>query len=261
MREPGIQPYAERDASGGPALDASGARPSPPSYRLRRRDVRRMMFSTRPSDRSLARALTLPPSSPPPPLRTRRREIALALPASFHVGDDPSGFPGTLHVTTRRLVWIGAGPGAGRAYEVPFPSLTMHAVARDEAKPCIYAQVEGPPPPDLPADHPSAAAAADERTASEEEDGFDEMTEVRFAPDDADALDDLFKALCDGAAANPDGADAFEDEDEDGGGFFYDEAEVAAGAGADARLAALAGFDAMLAVEETIAEDPGRFED
>ena len=36
---------------------------------------------------------------------------------------------------------------------------------------------------------------------------------------------------------------------------------MAAGAGADARLAALAGFDAMLAVEETIAEDPGRFED
>jgi hypothetical protein len=67
--------------------------------------------------------------------------VALALPVSFHVGGDVTGAAGTLHITTRRLVWIaahgagdaGAGAGAG-GFSVPFQSLTMHAISRDTSE-------------------------------------------------------------------------------------------------------------------------------
>ena len=202
---------------------------------------------------------------------------ALALPASIHIGDDVAGLPGVLHVTTRRLVWLGTGDAASRGYAVPFRSLTMHAVSRDAtdggfSKPCIYAQIEGPPPHDATetsGEAPTTASDEDER--EEEQDTFDEMTEARFAPDDSARLDELFRALCDCAALNPDD-DADDDEGVYGGGlgggagdFYYDEDEVARGAGAAGRLEALDRFDAMLRVEgevsEHIATDPGRFED
>ena len=97
------------------------------------------------------------------------------------------------------------------------------------------------------------------------------MTEARFAPDDSARLDELFRALCDCAALNPDD-DADDDDDVYDGGlgggagdFYYDEDEVARGAGAAGRLEALDRFDAMLRVEgevsKHIATDPGRFED
>ena len=166
---------------------------------------------------------------------------ALALPASIHIGDDVAGLPGVLHVTTRRLVWLGTGDAASRGYAVPFRSLTMHAVSRDAtdggfSKPCIYAQIEGPPPHDATetsGEAPTTACDEDER--EEEQDTFDEMTEARFAPDDSARLDELFRALCDCAALNPDD-DADDDDDVYDGGlgggagdFYYDEDEVARG--------------------------------
>ena len=49
-------------------------------------------------------------------------------------------------------MWFGEGADSA-GYEVPFTSLTMHAVSRgaedgsnDFTSPCIYAQVEGTPP-------------------------------------------------------------------------------------------------------------------
>ena len=49
-------------------------------------------------------------------------------------------------------MWFGDGADSA-GYEVPFTSLTMHAVSRgaedgdaDFTSPCIYAQVEGTPP-------------------------------------------------------------------------------------------------------------------
>ena len=180
-----------------------------------------------------------------------------------------------LHVTTRRLVWLGTGDAASRGYAVPFRSLTMHAVSRDAtdggfSKPCIYAQIEGPPPHDATetsGEAPTTACDEDER--EEEQDTFDEMTEARFYLDDSARLDELFRALCDCAALNPDD-DADDDDDVYGGGLeaargIFTTMRMRWRGGAAGRLEALDRFDAMLRVEgevsEHIATDPGRFED
>lgn len=182
---------------------------------------------------------------------------------TFHVADDVVGRRGVLHVTTRRLVWFG-DDGAG--FEVPFQALTMHAVSTDTSegfKPCIYAQVEGLVPEGF-------GENDDDENEDDDEDGddeFDDTTELRLAPTDSSKLNDLFKTLCECAAMNPDSEDeeglSGEDDDEDG--LFFDETEVATGAGAAARMDALARFDAVLTVsqelEQHVKDDPGRFED
>lgn len=146
---------------------------------------------------------------------------------------------GTLHITTRRLVWFGDGADCA-GYEVPFTSLTMHAVSRgaedgdaDFTSPCIYAQVEGTPPEGFGA---TIAGGG----------GGDDRPEEAGDDDDEEGDED-------------------DDDDDDGGGFFYDEDEVMRGAGAEGRRAALDRFDEMLridpGVDDLIRDDPGRFED
>jgi nucleotide-sensitive chloride channel 1A len=59
------------------------------------------------------------------------------------LGESPAEQPGTLYVTTRRLVWL-SDEDVHKGYAVDFLSLTMHAISRDEdayPQPCIYSQV------------------------------------------------------------------------------------------------------------------------
>ena len=186
-------------------------------------------------------------------------------------------------------MWFGDGADS-TGYEVPFTSLTMHAVSRgaeggdaDFSSPCIYAQVEGTPPEDFGAtiagggggdDRPEEAGDRDDEEDDEDEaddddefsagggDGdYDDMFELRIVPKDTAGLDEMFRVLCECAAMNPDD----DDDDDDDGGFFYDEDEVMRGAGAEGRRAALDRFDEMLqidpGVDDLIRDDPGRFED
>jgi nucleotide-sensitive chloride channel 1A len=188
-------------------------------------------------------------------------------------------------------VWFGEGADSA-GYEVPFTSLTMHAVSRgaedgsnDFTSPCIYAQVEGTPPEGFgatiaiggdgpgPEDVDEGDEEDDDEGDDEDDAGgfamgggddgdYDDMFELRIVPKDSEGLDQMFHVLCECAAMNPDDD---EDEEEDDGGLFFDEDEVMRGAGADGRAAALERFDAMLqidpGVDELIRDDPGRFED
>ena len=209
------------------------------------------------------------------------------MPASFHVGDDVAGKAGTLHITTRRLIWISTGADRSEGYAIPFRSLTMHAVSRDSSsggfpRECIYTQVEGCPPEGCGGgggDGGETAGGAEgdgggeEEEEEEEEDGFDEMTELRLVPQDPGQLEAMFKTLCDCAAMNPDSDD--EDDEEGAGGgmmggageFYYNEEEVLSGAGAVGRAAMLDHYDSLLQMptagelDELIQNDPGRFED
>ena len=229
------------------------------------------------------------PRSPVPRRFSDGEAVALTVPVSFHIGDDVQGKAGTLHITTRRLVWFGEGADSA-GYEVPFTSLTMHAVSRgaedgsnDFTSPFIYAQVEGTPPEGFGAtiaiggDGPATDADEGEEDDDEGDDeddaggfamgggddgDYDDMFELRIVPKDPEGLDQMFHVLCECAAMNPDDD---EDEEDDDGGLFFDEDEVMRGAGADGRAAALERFDAMLqidpGVDELIRDDPGRFED
>ena len=203
--------------------------------------------------------------------------VALSLPCvSFHVGDDATENPGTLHVTTRRLVWFPDDATEG-GYDVPLRAVAMHAVSSDESegfRPCIYAQIEGGAPEGslsrrfTPAETARDAAAGEEDARPEEDETteLEETTELRLAPADPAALGALFKALCDCAALNPDPEDEMhETDDAEDDELYYDESEMATGAGAAARLDALRRFDDQLVVsadlERHVADDPGRFED
>ena len=192
------------------------------------------------------------------------------------MGDDATENPGTLHVTTRRLVWFPDDATEG-GYDVPLRAVAMHAVSSDVSegfRPCIYAQIEGGAPEGslsrrfTPAETARDAAVGEEDGAAEEDETteLEETTELRLAPADPAALGALFKALCDCAALNPDPEDEMhETDDAEDDELYYDESEMATGAGAAARLDALRRFDDQLVVsadlERHVGDDPGRFED
>ncbi|KAG6528876.1 hypothetical protein ZIOFF_011068 [Zingiber officinale] len=63
--------------------------------------------------------------------------VAIAL------GSQPMESPGTLYVTSRRVIWL-SDADKGKGYAVDFLSLSLHAVSRDPETypfPCIYTQV------------------------------------------------------------------------------------------------------------------------
>jgi hypothetical protein len=131
----GIQPYAERDASGGPVCDVTGAR----------RPARVFVWEFNRNSSSPRHSISPAHlSTPHPHAYTDGEAVALALPVAFHVGDDLTGKTGTLHITTRRLIWIATAGGENVGFSVPFQSLTMHAVSRDTEggfpRECIYTQ-------------------------------------------------------------------------------------------------------------------------
>ncbi|KAA6421981.1 MAG: chloride conductance regulatory ICln [Trebouxia sp. A1-2] len=163
------------------------------------------------------------------------------------LGERDDAGQGHLYISSTRVIWLKDGqPDQG--YFATFPTITMHAISQ-EPQPCIYAQLE-----------PCGSNSQDEESGEEEE----LYPEIRFIPSDANTLQDIFENLCQCAALNPDPVD---EDDSDGGEFFYNEDEVLNGVGAENRAALLDHFDAMLddsdqhELEELTGEDPDRFAD
>mmetsp|Transcript_17044 Transcript_17044/g.47600 ORF Transcript_17044/g.47600 Transcript_17044/m.47600 type:complete len:232 (-) Transcript_17044:664-1359(-) len=161
---------------------------------------------------------------------------------------------GTIHLTTRRVVWISQADQA-RGFAVGYRTIMVHAVSRDLEnfdQPCIFLQLD--------------SGFEDAGGEDEEEEGGDseagEVSELRIVLTDPDQLEAVFEAMSECAALNPDS-----DMEEDDGQFFYNEDEVMSGVDPDRREAMLDHFDSILQVpqedelEELIADDPGRFED
>ncbi|XP_024398124.1 chloride conductance regulatory protein ICln [Physcomitrium patens] len=114
--------------------------------------------------------------------------------------------PGTLYVTTRRLVWLCDGD-VHKGYAVDFVALTMHAISRDvEAypQPCIYTQIEtGHEEDAFEEDADDAEEPLPDGTNGSPND-LSLVTEMRLVPRDPSVLDQLFQVLCDIALLNPD---------------------------------------------------------
>ncbi|CAK0886872.1 unnamed protein product, partial [Prorocentrum cordatum] len=92
---------------------------------------------------------------------------------------------GVLHLTTRRIVWLGATSG----YAMDYPFVTLHAISRDKAAwpdPCLYCQLR-----------------CEEVEGEEEEEP--EIPEVRFVPSDPAHLQTVFQVFSEMSALNPDG--------------------------------------------------------
>ncbi|CAL4924452.1 unnamed protein product [Urochloa decumbens] len=104
--------------------------------------------------------------------------------------------PGTLFLTTKRVIWVSEG---GKGYAVDFIAVSLHAVSRDpEAypSPCIYTQID------------TEAGSDEESDESDSEMNGEidllKVTEMRIVPSDPDQLDGLFEAFSHCAELNPD---------------------------------------------------------
>eukprot|EP00439_Symbiodinium_sp_Y106_P043440 s2875_g5.t1 len=99
---------------------------------------------------------------------------------------------GVLHLTTKRLVWLG-GPGCA----IDYPFITMHAVSRDQSAwpdPCLYCQLR------------------EEEAEEEEEDA--NIPELRFVPAEPAHLQEMFHVFSEMSALNP---DPYDEQGDDSG--------------------------------------------
>lgn len=104
---------------------------------------------------------------------------------------------GKLIVTSKRVIWLGEGPSAGKAYDFDVPYIILHAISRDPESypvPCMYCQLN-----------------VDEE--EEEEDGL--SSEMYLIPPRDEDLEAIFEAFSKAALQNPD-LDMEEDGDDDG---------------------------------------------
>lgn len=90
----------------------------------------------------------------------------------------------------RSVTWTGSSDEKSWGYR----DILMHAISKEGDTPALYTQIKG-------------------------EDEF-ELLEIRFVPEDASILDDLYSAFSRGACMNPD-----EPEDEQEAGNFYFDAD------------------------------------
>jgi len=119
---------------------------------------------------------------------------------TLYFDEEPAEGRGTLHVTTRRVVWLSEeDPLLG--YAIDFYHIMCHALARETGNhfmdACVYCQLD---------------SESDE-----------DVHEVRFVPHNVQDLERIYQAFSECALMNP-------DPDEEGEGeFVYNEAEVNGG--------------------------------
>ncbi|XP_024024887.1 chloride conductance regulatory protein ICln isoform X2 [Morus notabilis] len=116
---------------------------------------------------------------------------------SIVLGNRPPESPGTLYISTKKVVWL-SDVDRAKGYAVDFLFLSLHAVSRDpEAypSPCIYTQIETGDDEDESGDSDSECNGAAQ--------DLSKITEMRLIPSDAGQLDRLFEIFCECAELNP----------------------------------------------------------
>ncbi|KAL5224914.1 hypothetical protein ABZP36_011553 [Zizania latifolia] len=124
--------------------------------------------------------------------------------------------PGTLFLTTRRVIWVSEAD-KGKAYAVDFLAVSLHAVSRDpEAypSPCIYTQIE--------TDDVSDEESDESDSEANQEIELSKVTEMRIIPSDPGQLNGLFEAFSQCAELNP---DPNAESDEENGWAHGDESD------------------------------------
>ncbi|KAL9258309.1 Chloride conductance regulatory protein ICln-like protein [Drosera capensis] len=141
---------------------------------------------------------------------TAGEELMHVQPAvSIVLGDRPAEAPGSLFITSRRVIWL-SEVERSKGYEVDFLSISLHAVSRDPMAyplPCIYAQIDN--------GDSEAEDEGSEGSESENELGsldLSKIGEMRLVPSDPDQLDRLFEVFCECAELNPEPVEGEEEE-------------------------------------------------
>ncbi|XP_019200163.1 PREDICTED: chloride conductance regulatory protein ICln [Ipomoea nil] len=114
--------------------------------------------------------------------------------------------PGTLYITTRKVVWL-SDTDRERGYAVDFLNISLHAVSRDPESypsPCIYAQI------DIGDEDDDDSEGSD--TECNETLDLSRITEMRVVPSDPNQVDALFQMFCECAELNPEPIEEEEEE-------------------------------------------------
>lgn len=163
--------------------------------------------------------------------------------------DDNQGL-GTLFITNKRVIWLHQNEKKG--YSIDFYHLMCHAISREPtthfSHSCIYCQLD--------IDDPNYFEA---RFVPEGTNSFFDFSEIKLTLSslDSSSLTNIYEALCECAALNPDPVE------EDEGEFFFNEDEVNFGAEQAKTLEHLESVFTMPTQEEldTLLQNQEQFED
>ncbi|ULT94006.1 hypothetical protein L5515_010626 [Caenorhabditis briggsae] len=134
---------------------------------------------------------------------------------AFHNSDSLGN--GTLYVTGSEVTWISSAPGS-KGFSVTYPAIVLHAISTDTTT--------------FPSEHvfmmvdqrKSSLELAAAELEGEESDNDDEEgpgLEIRFVPDDKEALTPMYHEILKGQEENPEEDDMmFEDEEEQEDGEY-----------------------------------------
>ncbi|KAH7919374.1 hypothetical protein BV22DRAFT_1040967 [Leucogyrophana mollusca] len=131
----------------------------------------------------------------PPILRHHERGVRVTLDPPLDGWTEGEAVEGDLYVIESALVFS----SPGRAFQIEYPAITLHAVSRSESGPSIYCQL-------------------DESAQDAQEDGEDDasaMRELSIIPQDATSLEPIFEALSHCASLHPDPNVSDEDDLDD----------------------------------------------
>ncbi|EPQ54311.1 hypothetical protein GLOTRDRAFT_62865 [Gloeophyllum trabeum ATCC 11539] len=142
----------------------------------------------------------------PPVLRHKQENVSVRLDPPLDGFATAADARGTLYVIESVLVFVN---DAGRAFQVEYPAITLHAISRADPRPSIYCQLDE-----------SAPQVDGEGAAG----GEGAMRELSIIPQSASALEPIFEALSLCASLHPD-PDPDDDMDDDDGDAFIDAAE------------------------------------
>ncbi|CAN6859414.1 unnamed protein product [Brassica oleracea] len=141
------------------------------------------------------------------------------------LGDRSVESPGTLYITSRKLIWL-SDADVAKGYAVDFLSVSLHAVSRDPetySSPCIYTQIE---------------VVEDEDEDDEDDDtestgvlDLSKIREMRLVPSDSTQLDTLFDVFCECAELNPEPVE--EEEEESGHNWVFGADQMVVGGGGE----------------------------
>ncbi|VVB17682.1 unnamed protein product [Arabis nemorensis] len=141
------------------------------------------------------------------------------------LGNRPLESPGTLYITSRKLIWL-SDVDMAKGYAVDFLSISLHAVSRDPeaySSPCIYTQIDVEEDEDEDESDTESTGVLD----------LPKIREMRLVPSDSSQLDTLFDIFCECAELNP---EPIEEEEEGGHNWVFsaDQMDVRGGGEEDA---------------------------
>ncbi|KAI0249905.1 regulator of volume decrease after cellular swelling-domain-containing protein [Lactifluus subvellereus] len=174
----------------------------------------------------------------PPVLKQKVDSVRVAFDPPLDGFSPEDGALGTLYIIESVLAFQSS---TGRAFQIEYPSITLHAISRGDSGPFVYCQLDEPPAADAPPPDGDDALG---------------MRELSLTPQDSTSLDPIFEALSTCASLHPDPQESDDDDGDDDDAFIDPDTtqfEVFTGEG-DEELSEVG--RAALAHLESIIHDP-----